>query len=375
MPYIYKDTPDWREKAAESFSDSFSKSLEAAILRKQKKQDEADALAKQIQLSGLQEMPVGSNSEDYDNITKIGDKTYGKPLSQYEKRKRAAELNNLEEGSPINYFDPVTQKLIQVGRATKGSQIIKGNASSVGELTPEAIQNNAEIFNLTGNIPSLGMGASKVRTDILNKAAELKKSKGQSSEDLAANRAQYKSDVASLQHLTSQRDNILSFEHNAGLNMDYALQLSSAVDRSGVPIFNKWKQAGQRAVTGNKELSQFDAAIRTAINEYAKVITSVTGSGQLSDTARKEVETLLSAAQTPEQFQSVIETMKVDMSNRRKAYDKQTAEILDRLKNTHNSVTQQVQQEKSIKPLTATNPTTGEKIQSLDGGQTWQPVQ
>jgi hypothetical protein len=143
MGYIYKDSPDWRDRASQSFNDSFSKSLEASILRKQKKKDDAQALAEKISLAGLQEMPaeqlgpqmpipsVGPTpnpDENYTDIIFIGGKKYGKPLNDYEKRTRAATLKNLEQGSPINYFDPVTQKLTQVGTTSKkGGELIKGD--------------------------------------------------------------------------------------------------------------------------------------------------------------------------------------------------------------------------------------------------------
>jgi hypothetical protein len=161
MGYIYQDSPDWRDKAVEGLSSSFGKSLEFAMLRKQRKQDEAKALAEKIALAGLQELPAGANPEDFTDHIQLDGKTLGKPLSDFDKRKRAAELKNIEEGSPINYFDPVSQSLKKIGSTSKkGGEIIKGELPKQTQtkdvmqspsLVKERIKTRTSINTMTEN--------------------------------------------------------------------------------------------------------------------------------------------------------------------------------------------------------------------------------
>ena len=74
-------------------------------------------------------------------------------------------------------------------------------------------------------------------------------------------------------------------------------------------------------------IQKFDAAVRTAINEYAKVTSSATGGSVTSDSARKEVESMLNSAQTPEQVTAVTKLLRQEMGNRKAGYNKQIEEV------------------------------------------------
>ena len=121
----------------------------------------------------------------------------------------------------------------------------------------------------------------------------------------------------------------MAFANTADKNIKLAGQLSDKVGRTGVPVINRWLLAGKRSLAGDTDVVAFDVAIRTAINEYAKVTSSATGGAVTSDTARKEVESMLHAAQTPEQIKSVIGVLEQEIGNRRSGYDEQINFIKD----------------------------------------------
>lgn len=195
------------------------------------------------------------------------------------------------------------------------------------ELSPEATALYAAQFRQSGQMPSLGMGGSSARIQIMEEAARQAQAEGQTGEALNMNRAVYHASMSELNNVQKNRGMIEAFANTALKNLDLAEGLSDVVGRTGVPVLNRWIVAGKKAVLGDPETAKFDAAMRTAINEYARVVTTVTGGGVTSDSARKEIEDLLNSAQNPEQVKGVIQTLKSEIGNRSSGYDEQINKI------------------------------------------------
>src|SRR5258708_16685151 len=116
---------------------------------------------------------------------------------------------------------------------------------------------------------------------------------------------------------------MIAFENADKKKAGLVLQESEKVDRLGSPIIDRWILAGKKEVAGDPAVARLDLAVRTFVNEYARVTTSVTGGGITSDTARKEIDALLRSAQTKEQVKQVIDLAKTEMLNRKRGYEDQ----------------------------------------------------
>lgn len=219
----------------------------------------------------------------------------------------------------------------QIAAAQKFSDNYEKDQGKGVSLTPEALDNEARLSLLTGKTPAFGMGkdAAAQRAAFFNKRAEIAQNLGNSPEDQALKIASYKSNSSELTKLQNQRGIVMAFANTADKNLDLALSLSDKAGLGGSPLINKWIQAGKRDIGGDPDVASYDAAIRTAINEYAKVTSSATGGGTTSDQARKDAEGMLNAAQTPAQIKAVIATLKKDVGNRRSGYDEQIASTKD----------------------------------------------
>jgi hypothetical protein len=193
----------------------------------------------------------------------------------------------------------------------------QSNLKLAGGLSNEAIDIAAQTYLTTGQMPALGMGNAQMRSEILNRAGSLSAEQGLSLQDVITGRAQYRASSGSLNNLQKYADQVLSFETTAGSNLDLANSLSDKVDRSGSPLINKYDLYLKGQLQGDPNTLAFMAAVQTATNEYAKVVTGQTGGAAVSDAARKETESMLNAAYSPEAFKKVIETMKQEMENRR----------------------------------------------------------
>ncbi len=208
-----------------------------------------------------------------------------------------------------------------------GSAILaQGQTPSLSEDAKDAA---AARYNIDGTLPPMGMGkdGARAREDILNRAAMQAKSSGATPEEQRVTQIGNKANTASLTKLQSQESMVGAFEKTFNKNADIATEYSKKVDRTGVPVVNSWINAGKRAITGNPELSAYDAAVKATVNEYTKIISGSMGNTPMAEGEIKKVEGLLNAAQTPQQVNEVISFMKRETQNRMKGFAEQKAEL------------------------------------------------
>lgn len=199
-----------------------------------------------------------------------------------------------------------------------------------GGLTDEAKAGLAEYVKMTGSLPPLGMGAAAAqdRRDIFNMAFGKGDFTGQ---DMGTNQATFSANKSAMGKLEGQAGLALAFEKTANKNADLALGLSNKVDRTGSPVVNRFYLKAKGQYAGDPDVAAFEAAVKTFANEYAKVTTGQTGGAAVSDSARAEIDKLINASQTPEQFAAVINLMKQEMRNRAAAYGEQRAEMKNQI--------------------------------------------
>jgi hypothetical protein len=200
-------------------------------------------------------------------------------------------------------------------------------------ITDDAIDLAAQQYLQTGQMPPLGMGASGValRTKIIDRAAEISRSEGVKAADVPANRASFKSDSTSLTTLTKQSDAINAFEKTAIRNGDRLMTLADKVDKTGVPMLERWIRGGRKA-TGDADVAAFNAQMQVYRTEAAKILTNPNLSGQLTDAARKEVEDFIGGNSSASQIRSVVQLLKNDFEQRKATIGEQISEIKNRMR-------------------------------------------
>lgn len=192
-------------------------------------------------------------------------------------------------------------------------------------LTPEAKEALGQQFRETGQLPQ-GMRSPAMSAQIMNRGVEQ-----QPGVDIAAAKAGYNADSASLKKLQTTFDNVNAFENTAGKNLDVFLDQAKKVTDSGLPVLNTPARYIAKKL-GGADQAAFETARTTALTEIAKVLSSAgAGSGVLSDSARHEVEGLISPDATLKQITSAANILKTDMANRHEAYAKQIQDIKGRI--------------------------------------------
>lgn len=225
-------------------------------------------------------------------------------------------------------------------KVTEGQGQQRINADNAPDTTnslisPDAIKAAAERYRIDGTLPTLGMGktAASIRAQILNSASQMDAQEGVSGRDARVTQIGGKANTSSLTQLAKQKAMVSAFEKNANSNADLAVNASNQLDRTGVPLFNKWLQAG-RSGTGSVEANKFNAANETFVNEYAKVMSGSMGNTPVSDSARAHAHSILSTANTKEQYKGTIDLLKQEMANRMQGFDDEEQTIRDSMKGT-----------------------------------------
>lgn len=223
-----------------------------------------------------------------------------------------AKANEMYGGGPSDYQNRL------LDTQNRRLDLMEKNASGKGgALDADTIDFAADQYLKTGVMPALGMGSASTRTAILGAAAKKAKEQGMSGGDAAVAQADYKAGAGSLAQLTKQSNAIEWSENTAAKNADLALSLAGkGGGNSGVPVLNRWIQAGRKHIAGDADVASYDTALTTFKNEYAKVMSGATGAAGSTDASRHEADELISSAYTPEMLQRTIETMKLDMGNR-----------------------------------------------------------
>lgn len=239
------------------------------------------------------------------------------------------------QGTAVNtlYQAPESPANVETARHNKAMEGLMGQknamaATSGSMLTPEGQDLAAQEYLNTGKLPpGLGHASAGINAKIVSRAAEIAAANGNDAQAAALNRASFKSAQVGLTALTKQRTLVGAFERTALKNLEIAVDESAKVDRTGVPALNRWLLAGKKSLSGDVEVGRFNAALTSALNEYAKVLSGATGAAGISDAARREAEELLSTANTPEQVTGIVEIMKREMANREAGFAEQEAQL------------------------------------------------
>jgi hypothetical protein len=227
------------------------------------------------------------------------------------------------------YYAGLTQKF--------GSSPIGQSPDNPNALTGDALDYVAQQYVSTGQLPPLGNGqiATRNRDAIINRAAQIEKETGSTGYDAVTRHSVLKATGESLAQITKMQGMIAASENTVVANMDIVKNLlPKGAGKTGSPLLNAPIQHLRKDVFGSADVAQFDGAIGTVADEYAKVMSSSTGTGGVtSDSARHEAYSRLSKAATPAQLLGVMSTMKQEMSKRTDALEAQRTAAQETIRN------------------------------------------
>lgn len=195
---------------------------------------------------------------------------------------------------------------------------IPGGPADIGELDDTTTNLFAQQYLSTGQLPPLGMGktATQARLKIMKQVATIAGGEGLSGKDLATQIAHYKAGVANISNLEKQFGTVTGNEATFAKNAQQVVEIARQMNMTDSRLLNTPLQTYLRQ-TNDPNVARLDVAIKTAANEYARLVTaSPSGAGTLSDSARMEYQGVIEGNFPLKQKIAALRQMQIDASNR-----------------------------------------------------------
>lgn len=188
----------------------------------------------------------------------------------------------------------------------------------------------AQIRIAGGPDPSFGMGKAGVANK--TKYYQMLSKLGGSGSDIVTNSAGAKADRESLAALQKMYDSSTAFESTALKNSKVLLDTMQKIPDAGAPWINTPLRSVNKNLLGSNELAAYNTALQTVKPEFARILSSPTMAGQLTDAARKEMDKAMGDNATVGQIVAAVNILTQDAHNRTTSYSDQLKEIRARLK-------------------------------------------
>jgi hypothetical protein len=199
-------------------------------------------------------------------------------------------------------------------------------------LTQNGLYQAALTHIQTGAFPPLGRGsagqAQAQRTAIINKEGAIAADAGMSVPQL---REAFKSNAASLTAMTKQQDAVQSFMEAADKNADLLKPLLDKLPDTGSPMFNQPLRSFETRVAGNPNMAPIAAYLKSAQNNYGRIISDPNLRSQMTDSSRAEATALLNPDATVTQLLGSLQALHAEGSNRLLSIGDQIKRITGRM--------------------------------------------
>src|SRR6266568_1770321 len=189
-----------------------------------------------------------------------------------------------------------------------------------------ALDQAAQRYSQSGELPAGFARSPGATAAIIKRSAELNPTA-----NLAANKATFSADTASLKNLQKNFDQVSAFESTALKNLELYGETMKAIPDLGARFANTPLRLITGKMIGADNMAALNAARQTAAAEAAKVLSSANASGVLSDTQKKDAEDVLDGKLSYSATMRVINILKQDFANRHNSYADDIAGIKQRL--------------------------------------------
>ncbi len=262
--------------------------------------------------------------------------------------------------SDINSVDPaIRSKYVEFGRKEATAPLIHGMETGTSEqMAPETVDLLAKRA-LGGMVDPMGLG-SKVRVPVFNRMAEIAKESGDTVGSQAMRQAALKASQQELQTVQKNRGVVGSFigtlDKQLNILSDYSQSVGKDALNTGIPVLQRWINAGKKKIAGDVDVNNLDTIINTVNSEYARAMNTITGGGAVADEAVKRNQDNLTSATTPQQIQGWIKTIRAEAANRSSGYADEIGRISHDISNTASNVGTQPQVQPQVQPQEQPNP-------------------
>jgi hypothetical protein len=156
-------------------------------------------------------------------------------------------------------------------------------------------------------------------------------------------------------------------------NANILEQKAALVDSLGAPFLNTPLREIEQKFAGNTDVAAYKAALLPVQADFARILSSPTGAGVLTDESKREMQGAIGAGATPGMVKAALDVFRTDARNRKASYEASISDLTGRsIAGGHGNeapaapaATGEMRREQTSN--------LGNKRHTLDGGKTWQP--
>lgn len=208
----------------------------------------------------------------------------------------------------------------------------KQNASqaAAANVSPDAMQAMLDSYHTTGTPPP-GMARSPAMAGAFWDAeAKYQASTGNTAGSVLAAKASAKANTDALAQTQKQISSTTSYFDTMDKNIANVNGLASKLNLSDQPTMNKAIAAFQQG-TSDPDFAKYNVFFDSVANEYAKIKSGSLGNAPVSDSARKEAQSVLLPLMSAGGVQAALEAVKTEGQNRLDALNAQRDSLVLRL--------------------------------------------
>jgi len=199
--------------------------------------------------------------------------------------------------------------------------------SNVSLLDENGIDYVAQDYRRNGS-SVLSRFSATDKAKVINKASELAKADGNTSEAESLQRFSIHANQIALNQLTKQEQLVVAYEKTADKQLNLLVELGRKVPKTDWPIINSALMKGEKNIAGSKEANNFLSSAIATQGEFAKILSGSTSAAGATDASRREAAEMISPYLSEEGLESLVPNLKREMEFRKQGYAEQKAELL-----------------------------------------------
>jgi hypothetical protein len=204
--------------------------------------------------------------------------------------------------------------------------------AGVGEtLTGDPLDLAAEKYLANGTLPPLYRDAASKKA-VIARAAELQKERGGTMADVPAQQAEFRSNSGALSAITKDLATIRPYKDMLDTNAEILKSLAHQAIATGSPFINKPINWIEQNAAGDPKMAEFLAQMHFVQTEAARVISNPRLVGQMTDTAKQELNAVLNGTMSLSQVESVVNRIQNDGFNRVNAMENERRALVNSMK-------------------------------------------
>ena len=167
---------------------------------------------------------------------------------------------------------------------------------------------------------------------IMSRVSERAAEMGMKPEDFAIAGPVVRTKLGALMQFEKNVNAIQAYEGMLVKNIDILGELSAKLPRNKSPLLNRPMNWVEQNLAGDPAMAEYLFQVKTVATEIARVLNNPNLTGQLTDTATKELDAIVKGTFNHAQLMQVLDRAKADAQNRSKSLDDQKAKVIQEIR-------------------------------------------